>query len=263
MVVEADAPRVSCRQHGVVVASVPWARHDAGHTYAFDEQVVWLATQTSKSAVTELMRIAWRTVGSIITRVWAGTEALTDRFADLTRIGIDEISYKRGHLYLLVVVDHGSGRLVWAAPGRDSATLQKFFDALGPQRCADITHVSADSANFIAKTVTRNCPQAVQCADPFHVVKWATQALDQVRRQCWNEARGLTARPSRGAAAAGHRRMHHRVRPASEPRRSRAPGSRCRRTRRTSPTDSRPNSPGSPRLTPPCTGLTCSRRDFG
>jgi len=48
----------------------------------------------------------------------------------------------RGHLYLLVVVDHDTGRLVWAAPGRDSATLQGFFDALGPQRCANITHVT-------------------------------------------------------------------------------------------------------------------------
>ena len=44
--VEADAPRVSCPEHGVVVAAVPWARHDAGHTYVFDEQVAWLATQT-------------------------------------------------------------------------------------------------------------------------------------------------------------------------------------------------------------------------
>ena len=34
-VLEADAPRVRCREHGVVVAAVPWARHDAGHTYAF------------------------------------------------------------------------------------------------------------------------------------------------------------------------------------------------------------------------------------
>jgi len=72
---EADAPRVVCRQHGVVVASVPWARHDAGHTHAFDETVAWLATQASKSTVTELMRIAWRTVGSIITRVWADVDA--------------------------------------------------------------------------------------------------------------------------------------------------------------------------------------------
>ena len=91
--VEADAPRVTCRDHGVVVASVPWARHDAGHTRAFDEQVAWLATKTSKTAVTELMRVAWRTVGSIIERVWDDTEGLFDRFADLTRIGIDEISH--------------------------------------------------------------------------------------------------------------------------------------------------------------------------
>ncbi len=60
-----------------------------------------MATQSSKSTVTALMRIAWRTVGSIITRVWADVEARTDRFAGLTRIGIDEISYKRGHKYLM------------------------------------------------------------------------------------------------------------------------------------------------------------------
>lgn len=197
---EADSPRVSCPEHGVVVAHVPWARHDAGHTLAFDETVAWLATQASKTAVTELMRVAWRTVGAVISRVWADVEALHDRFAGLRRIGIDEISYRRGHLYLLVVVDHDTGRLVWAAPGRDSTTLQQFFDVLGPQRCADITHVTADSANFIATAVTRNCPQAVQCADPFHVVKWATDALDEVRRQSWNEARQLARRsePSRG-----------------------------------------------------------------
>ena len=72
---EADAPRVSCREHGPTVRAVPWARHAAGHTRVFDEQVAWLATQCSKSAVTELMRIAWRTVGSIITRVWADVDA--------------------------------------------------------------------------------------------------------------------------------------------------------------------------------------------
>lgn len=95
-VLEAHAPRVMCREHGVVVAAVPWARHDAGHTYAFDETVAWLATQSSKSTVTALMRIAWRTVGSIITRVWVDVDAQHDRLAGLRRIGIDEISYKRG-----------------------------------------------------------------------------------------------------------------------------------------------------------------------
>ena len=189
-VLEAEAPRVKCAEHGPTVAAVPWARHSAGHTYAFDEQVAWLATQCSKTAITELMRIAWRTVGAIITRVWADVEAVHDRFATLSRIGIDEISYKRGQPYLTVVVDHDSGRLVWAAPGREKATLGRFFDALGEQRCAAITHVSADGADWISAVVAARCPNAVRCADPFHIVKWATEALDDVRRQAWNAARG-------------------------------------------------------------------------
>ncbi len=187
--VEADAPRVNCPAHGPTVRQVPWARHGAGHTRSFDQQVAWLATQCSKAAITELMRIAWRTVGAIITRVWADTEAGVDALAGLQRVGIDEISYKRRHKYLTVVVDHDSGRLVWAAPGREKATLERFFDALGEERCAQITHVSADGADWISTVVADRCPSAVRCADPFHIVKWATEALDDVRGQAWNAAR--------------------------------------------------------------------------
>ncbi len=57
---------------------------------------------------------------------------------------------RRGHKYLTIVVDHDSGRLIWAAPGRGKATLTKFFEALGPARCAQITHVSADGADSIS-----------------------------------------------------------------------------------------------------------------
>ena len=206
---EAEAPRVNCPTHGPTVRSVPWARHSAGHTFAFDQQVAWLATQCSKSAITELMRIAWRTVGSIITRVWGETAAEVDLFAGLRRIGIDEISYKRNYKYLTVVVDHDTGRLVWAGVGRDKATVHAFFDALaasgaaaGEDRCAQITHVSADGATWISDVVAERCPDAVRCADPFHVVKWATNALDEVRRQAWNAARS-DARTLRARRSAG------------------------------------------------------------
>jgi len=213
-VLEADAPRVSCRRHGVVVAAVPWARHDAGHTYAFDETVAWLATQSSKHTVTQLMRVAWRTVGSIITRVWADVDANCDRLAGLTRIGIDEISYKKGHKYVMVVVDHDTRRLVWAAPGRNSATVREFFDLLGPDRCAAITHVSADGADFIDTIVGEMCPAATRVADPFHIVKWATEALDEVRRGAWSDARALArTEPHRGR---GHPRADAPARPGSE-----------------------------------------------
>ena len=67
--------------------------------------------------------------------------------------------------------------------------MRTFFERLGPDRCAAISHVSADQADWIAEIVAECCPNAVQCADAFHVVKWATEALDEVRRQAWNEAR--------------------------------------------------------------------------
>jgi transposase len=189
--IEADAPRIRCRDHGVTVAWVPWARHGAGHTRDFDDQVAWLVTHTSKTAVVELMRIAWRTVGAIAARVVAEARELRDPFDGLERIGIDEISYRRGHKYLMVVVDHDTGRLVWAKAGHDRATLQEFFDLLGPERAARIRLISADAAEWIGDCATTNCKNAVLCLDPFHIVRWATQALDVVRRWVWNTLRRM------------------------------------------------------------------------
>jgi len=194
--VEADAPRVSCPQHGVVVAWVPWARHGAGHTRAFDELAAWLVRYTSRTTVATLLRIAWRSVAAIVARVSADLDAEAgDRLAHVRRIGIDEISYKRGHKYLVVVVDHDSGVLLWAKEGRDKKTVAAFFDLLGDERCGRIELVSADGADWIADMVGLRCPQAKICLDPFHVVSWATHALDLVRRQVWNTARrrGQTA----------------------------------------------------------------------
>jgi len=210
---EADAPRVTCPEHGVVVAAVPWARHGMGHTRSFDDTVAWLAVHTSKSAVVELLRVAWRTVGSIVARVVADARAGHDGLDGLVRIGIDEISHRRGQRYLTVVVDHDSGRLVWAAPGRDERTLGAFFEALGPERAAAIELVSADAAEWIGRVVARHCPNASLCLDPFHVVAWATEALDLVRREVWNAARrggeAILARELKGARYALWKNPEH------------------------------------------------------
>jgi len=191
---EAAAPRVRCAAHGVVVAG-PWARHGAGHTRAVDDTVAWLVTPTAQSTAVARRRVAWRTVGAIVTRVSTDAPAKQARFAHLRRIGIDEIRDTRGYRYLTVVGDHDSGRLVWAAAGRDAATLRPFCDALGPERGAALTLVSADAAASIAAVVRERCPPATRCLDPFPVVPWATAALDEMRRQVWNAARrgGQTA----------------------------------------------------------------------
>lgn len=187
---EADAPRVWCRQHGVVAARVTWARAGStGYTRAFEDQVAWLAAKTSQNVVSELMRIAWRTVGRVLTRVVDERRQGVDLLDNLKRIGIDETSYRKGHRYLTVVVCHDTGRLVWAAPGRDKKTVQAFLDELGSERRKRLTHVTCDGAEWIHDTIREQCEGAVVCLDAFHVVKWAQEAVDTIRRELWNTER--------------------------------------------------------------------------
>ena len=105
----------------------------------------------AKTQITKLMRIAWDSVGDIITRVVADhlSEA---RFDGLVLIGVDEIAYRRGQRYLTCVADHEQGRIVWAAPGRDAKTLQAFFDGLSDRRDS-IKAVSIDMSAGYEKAI--------------------------------------------------------------------------------------------------------------
>lgn len=188
--IESDLPRVCCKEHGVVAAAVPWARHGSWFTGDYENTVAWLALHATKSAVSRLMRLAWQTVGPIMKRVYDDALAAGPDLLDgLVRIGIDETSHKKGHKYMTVVVNHDTGALVWAAPGYGRDVLDGFFEALGSERCAAIRFVTADGAGWIADCVKTHCPKAERCIDPFHVVQWATDALDEIRRIVWNDAR--------------------------------------------------------------------------
>lgn len=187
--IEADMPRVKCQVHGVLAQAVPWARAHSGFTRDFENQCSWLSVNTNRTAVSSLLRIAWRTVGRILGRVSSEAAANVDLLDDLWSIGIDELSHKKGHKYVIVIINQDTGRLVWMAPGRDKEALGYFFDKLGPERCAQLKFVSADGADWIEQVVKERAPQATRCLDPFHVVQWATNALDEVRRAKWNELR--------------------------------------------------------------------------
>jgi transposase len=186
---EADAPRVKCPRHGVLTAAVPWARPGARFTIAFEEHAAWLCAQMPWSKAAKLLRTTWRSLQSIAERVVAGLRGGRDRLAGVRRIGIDEKAWRKGHRYITVVVDHDAARIIWAAEGRNKETLAKFFDDLGEERAGLLTHVSADGADWIHGVVSEKAPQALICLDAFHVVKWAGEALDGVRRRLAGELR--------------------------------------------------------------------------
>ena len=184
--------RLRCPTHGVVVEAVPFARPGAHLTRDLDDLLAWLATRMDRTAVARLCRVSWRTVGRACERVVA-TELDPDRLDGLFRIGVDEISWRKHHKYLTLVVDHDRGRVIWGAKGRDAKTLDAFFDELGPDRSAQLSAVSMDLGPAFLKSVRAegHAPQAVVCADPFHLVKLVSEALDEVRRELWNQLRRL------------------------------------------------------------------------
>ena len=99
-------------------------------------------------------------------------------------------SHRKGQRYLTVVVDHDTGRLVWAAAGPRPQDRRARSSTRSAKRAANRSNlVSCDMAGWIAGPVADRLPDAVRCVDPFHVVMLATDALDEVRREVWNEAR--------------------------------------------------------------------------
>jgi transposase len=190
--VRATLRRLRCPTHGVVVEAVPFARPGAHLTRDFDDLLAWLATRMDKTAIARLCRVSWRTVGRACARVVAA-ELDPGRLDGLFRIGVDEISWRKHHKYLTLVVDHDRAKVVWGGAGRDATTLDDFFDELGPARSAAIEAVSLDLGPAYLKSVRTDghAPQAIVCADVFHLVKLVGDALDDVRRQLWNDLRGL------------------------------------------------------------------------
>jgi transposase len=182
--IECCLRRLRCPDCGVHLEAVAWARAEAHHTRDFEDVVAWLAQQMAKTPITGLLRIGWDTVGRIVERV-VSDHLDERRLEGLVAIGVDEISYRRGQRYLTTVADHSKGAIVWCAPGRNAQTLQAFFDLLG-ERKHSIRAVSIDMSGGYEKAIRENCPEAEICFDPFHVVRLAQRAVDQVRRDEWN-----------------------------------------------------------------------------
>ena len=123
--------RLWCPVHGARTESVPFARAGSEFTRDFECLVAWLATRTDKSTIKRMLRIDWDTVGRIVKRV-CDAELDPGRLDHLYEIGIDEVSWKRQHKYLTLVIDHHRRQVVWGCEGSGQAAADAFFSELDP-----------------------------------------------------------------------------------------------------------------------------------
>ena len=187
--IEASNPRCICPRHGVLKCRVPWAFSDSDYTQAFEVRVAYASAKQPTNFVSREYRIKWGTVGSCVRRVQENVCPVENRFRKPKRIAIDETSYQKGHKYITTVQDLETGEIIWAWDGYGDEVLKLFFESLTSEQRAGIEFVVADGARWITRQVEKYCPDAVRCADPFHVVGWATDALDTARKRLSDDAK--------------------------------------------------------------------------
>jgi len=210
---EADIRRLYCRRcERVVTEDVPWARPGAWHSRDFEDVAAWMAQRTDKTTIATMLRCSWKAVDNIIRRV-VSEHLDTSRMEGLYRIGVDEISYKRGHYYLTVVADHDSGRVVWVAKGKRGQALQDFYDAIGAHGRDRIEAVSMDLSSIYTRVTKTALPQATICYDPFHVIQIANRALDLVLSASRHGADGTITGPQWRAARVALRSGAEKLKP--------------------------------------------------
>ena len=99
------------------------------------------------------------------------------------RIGIDEISIRKGHNYRIVVSDLDVGRPIWVGgSGRKEADMDKFFEQIGDQISSGIELSVMDMWKPFRTSLQRHCPSARIVYDKFHILRHLSDALDEVRR---------------------------------------------------------------------------------
>ena len=166
---------------GVHVESLPWVSGKQQMTHALMVTLATWARALPWQQVARLFRCSWGTVATAVEEAVA--YGLAHRDLDpLTQIGIDEISRKRGHVYVTNVYDLQRKRLVWSGEGRSTETIDAFFDVLGPEKTAALEGICCDRWQPYIDVIKARAPQAVLVFDKFHIVRHLMEAVDQVRR---------------------------------------------------------------------------------
>jgi transposase len=181
--VRAACRRVRCRHCGVRIEQVPWARTRSRFTHQLEADVLRRARDCSISGVCRQLGLHWTSVMRLIER-WVEESAARQFRKSLRIIGVDEVSYGRGkRKYLTIVWDHARARVIWIGQGRERDTLDAFFAKLGRRRSRGLRVVTMDMWQGYIGSVQAHAPLAEIVFDRFHIERYLTRAVEEVRRQ--------------------------------------------------------------------------------
>lgn len=179
---------VYCPTHGRVIEEIPWAGRFCRITHRFEYAVLKYSQMMTQKAASALLHIPKSTLSDLlhraITRIREG-----HRIRGLRTLGVDEISFAKGHKYATIVYDLDRSCVVWIGPGKGRETIDRFFtDVLSPYQKAQIQWACCDMSEAYMGAIQAHCPNATMVLDRFHIVKALNAAVDEVRKEQWRIA---------------------------------------------------------------------------
>jgi len=183
-VLHAAAPRVKCRNCGVLSAGVPWAERSSRFTLHFEARAVEvLEACRSKSEAGRLLGLGWRQVDGIMKRAVERGMGRREE-VEMDTLGIDEKSFQRGQSYATVLVDIEGGRVLDVAEGRTIKDAQwLLMTALSPLQRRMVCATAMDMSEAFEAAVRSMLPNSDIVHDKFHIAKYLSEMVDQVRRR--------------------------------------------------------------------------------
>lgn len=179
---------IQCPTHGRIQEDIPWAESYARITYRFEYAMLIYCQLMTQKAAAKILHIAGSTLSDqlhrSITRIRDG-----HRIRGLKCVGIDEISYCKGHKYATIVYDLDRSCVVWVGQGKGRDTIDIFFnEVLSDYQKSKIKWGCCDMSETYIGAIEDHCPNATLVLDRFHVVKALNKAVDEVRKEQWRNA---------------------------------------------------------------------------
>lgn len=187
-----------CPSHGRVVEEIPWACRFARVTYRFEYAMLKYCQIMTQKGAAELLRVPSSTLSDVLHRTVARIRE-GHRIRGLKTLGVDEISYAKGHKCATLVYDLDRSCVVWVGRGKQRETIDVFFnEVLSDHQKNQIRWASCDMSDTFMGAIKAHCPNATLVLDRFHIVKALNNAVDEVRKEQWRLARGEQRRALKG-----------------------------------------------------------------
>lgn len=178
---------IICPAHGRIQEEIPWADAYARITYRLEWRICSLCQITTQKAAAQILDMPSSTLSDLLHRIITKTRE-GHRIRGLVTVGVDEISFCKGHKYATIVYDLDRSRVLWVGQGKGRKTIDEFFDhELSTYQKSKIKWASCDMSQAYTEAIKEHCPNASLVIDRFHVVKALNKAVDEVRMEQWRE----------------------------------------------------------------------------